>query len=95
MMSKSLLKRAHRMLPRPDLKDEEQFCHFENEFFEFLEHNEHELALDKLENLGKLVLPRGGFWKTLIRAATNMDLIRKVPYYEEKYSEVLSRQSKI
>jgi hypothetical protein len=94
-VSEALLKRAHRALPRPDKTTEEQFRVLEKELLEHLKHNEHELALDMLQEAGDLVAPRGGFWKDLIRAAENMGLARRIPYFESKYHEALSRlQSK-
>jgi len=41
---------------------------------EFMDHNEFELALDILEELGHLTSARGGFWRDLERAAENMGL---------------------
>ncbi len=94
-ISEALLKRAHRALPRPDKNAEEQFRVFEKEFLEYLEHNELELALDMLQEAGDLVAPRVGFWKDLIRAAENMGLTKRIPYFETKFHEALSRlQSK-
>jgi len=94
-ISEALLKRAHRALPRPDKNAEEQFRALEKEFLEYLEHNEHEFALDMLQEAGDLVAPRGGFWKDLIRAAENMGLTKRTPYLDNKFQEALSRlQSK-
>lgn len=90
MISAALLRQAHRALPRPT-KDEARFAHLEKEFFEYLDHNEHELALDMLQELGELAEPRGGFWKDLIRAAENMELPKRVPHFQQKYHEALSR----
>jgi hypothetical protein len=90
-ISEALLRRAHRALPRPDKNAEEQFRVFETEFLEYLEHNHHGLALGMLQEAGDLVAPRGGFWKDLIRAAENMGLTKRVPYFETKFQEALSR----
>ena len=89
-ISETLLKRAHHALPRPEKKEEEQFSVLEKEFFAYLEHNEHELALDMLQELGELVAPRGGFWKDLIRAAENMGLSSRTPYFEKMFHEALT-----
>src|SRR5258706_13328826 len=86
-ISEALLKRAQRSLPRPTQEQQERFALLEKNFQEHLEHNEHELALDMLEELGELVLPRGGFWKDLIRAAENMGLSERTPYFEKKFNE--------
>lgn len=88
----SLLRRAHEAMPRP--VDEESVRALEKAFFEYLEHNEHELALDMLQELGELTEPRGGFWKDLVRAANNMELPQRVPYFEKKFREALSRLSR-
>jgi hypothetical protein len=89
-ISEALLKRAHRALPRPTQEQQERFADLETEFEEYLEHNEHELALNKLEELGELVSPRGGFWKDLMRAAENMEQLQRVTYLEKKFHEALS-----
>lgn len=90
-VSEALLRRAHDALPR--LAGGESFQSLEKEFFGYLEHNEHELALDMLQELGELVQARGGFWKDLVRAAENMELPQRVPYFKKKYHEALSRLS--
>jgi hypothetical protein len=90
-VSEVLLKRAHSALPSPEHGKKEQFQALEKEFFDFLDHNEHELALDMLQELGELAIPRGGFWRDMIRAAENMELLNRVPYLEKKYDEALSR----
>jgi hypothetical protein len=94
-ISEALLKRAYRALPRPEKKVEQQFCALEKEFLDYLEHNEHELSLYKLQELGELVVPRGGFWKDLARTAKNMGLSNRAPYFESKFREARPRlQSK-
>jgi hypothetical protein len=89
-ISESLLQRAHRMLPYPDADVEEEFQAIENEFLCYIEHNEHGLALDMLQRLGELALPRGEFWRDLIQAAQNMELHQLVPYYEKKHAEAVA-----
>jgi len=94
-INETLLKRAHAALPSPDTNAKEQFRALEKALLEYLEHNEHELALDKLEEMAGLVEPRGGFWKDLIRVAENMNLLNRIPYFESKFQQALSRlQSK-
>ena len=90
-ISEALLNRAHRALPRPDKSAEDQFGALEKQFFEYLTHNEHELALDMLQEAGDLVAPRGGFWKDLIRAAENMGLSKRIPYFESRFQDALSQ----
>lgn len=89
-VSEALLRSAHRALPREKEK-EERFRFLEREFLEYLEHNEHELALDMMQELGELSAPRGGFWKDLIRAAENMELHHRVPYLQRQFDEALAR----
>jgi len=88
-VSEALLRRAHGVLPRP--VGEGCLRSLQKKFFEYLEHNEHELALDMLQELGELARPRGGFWKDLVRAAENMGLSQRVPYFEKKFHEALLR----
>jgi len=91
-ISETLLKRAHCALPRPAVKAEEQFRALEKALLEYLEHNEHELALDMLQEMGEVVAPRGGFWKDLVRAAENMGLSNRIPYFESKFQQALLHQ---
>lgn len=60
-----------------------------SEYRSFLEHNELELALDMLEELGDLVPCRGGFWRNLERAAESMDLHDRIPYLRERFKQAL------
>jgi hypothetical protein len=43
-------------------------------FKEFIDHNEFELALDALEELGEIARYPGGFWRDLKRADLAMEL---------------------
>jgi hypothetical protein len=92
-ISEALLKSAHRALPQPTREQQGRFDALEKDFEEHLNHNKHELALDKLQELGELASPRGGFWKDLIRAAENMLLVNRIPHLEKKFNEALSRLS--
>lgn len=89
-VSEALLRSAHHALPREKEKDE-RFRSLEQWFLEYLEHNEHELALDMLQELGELCAPRCGFWKELIRAAENMERQDRVPYLQNQFDEALDR----
>ena len=89
-ISETLLKRAREALPRPQTELPE-FTALEKEFAEYLDHNEHELALNALEGLGDLVAPRGGFWRDLMRAAENMELLDRIPQFQRKFDQALSR----
>ena len=62
-----------------------------NWFDEYLDHNELELALDMLEEIGGLIPCRGGYWRTLERAAESMDLQERVPYFREQFHVALAR----
>jgi hypothetical protein len=44
-----------------------------------------------LEHAGSLVLARGGFWKDLERAATNMALVARASQLRRKFQEALER----
>ena len=59
-------------------------------FDEYLHHNELELALDVLEEIGDLVPCRGGYWRDLERAAESMGLEERVPYFREQFPRCAS-----
>ena len=61
------------------------------EYERTLGHNELELALDALEHAGSLVLARGGFWKDLERAATNMGLAARASQLRRRFQETSER----
>ena len=92
-ISETLLRRAYNALP--GLPQNEKFCSLEKTLFEYIEHNEHALAFDVLEELGDLASPRGGFWKDLIRAAENMELTDRIPRFKKNFDEALSRPKPI
>jgi hypothetical protein len=50
----------------------------------FLEHNELELALDELADVGVANAPSADFWRKLCRAAQNMGLTEHVAKFERK-----------
>lgn len=78
------------MLPESE-KDAEEFHRLDREFVSYIEHNEHELALDMLEEMAEIAPTRGGFWKDLIRAAENMELFARVPRLRQGFDAALSR----
>jgi len=92
-VSDTLLRRAREALPPPNKKSQIQFDRFDGHFREYLDHNEHELALDMLEEMGQLVPSRGGFWKDLERAARNMELEGRIPFFEEQFATAIRRIS--
>ena len=75
----------------PNESVKEEFERLDAQFFDMLEHNEHELALDMLEEIGWITQPRGGFWKDLIRAATNMKLEGRIPRLKAEFDKALAR----
>lgn len=50
----------------------------------YLEHNELELALDELADIGYTNAPPPEFWRSLIRAAENMSLNDRISLYEQE-----------
>jgi hypothetical protein len=82
----TLLERARHALPK---LDEREHVALLTQYREFLEHNELELALNILEELGHLVSARGGFWRDLERAADNMGLIERLPALRKAFSDAL------
>jgi hypothetical protein len=79
-----LLERARQALP-PSISLEH--AGLLSQYREFLEHNEFELSLDVLEELGHLVSARGGFWRDLERAAECMELGERLPALRKAFSE--------
>lgn len=53
-------------------------------FEECLHHNEMELALDELEDLGLTNAPPSEFWRDLMRAAENMELTDRAADFERR-----------
>jgi hypothetical protein len=56
---------------------------------EYLDYNELELALDQLEGLGELNDCRGGFWRSLEKAAALMGLEERAASLHQKFEDVL------
>jgi len=90
-VSDALLRRARVALPNPDAESKEEFARLDGQFAEMLDHNEHELALDFIEEMGLIAQPRGGFWKDLERAAENMELVDRIPRIRSEFDKALSR----
>ena len=84
--TETLLERARRALP---VGHEQEYAALLTQYHEFLEHNELELALDILEELGHLISARGGFWRDLERAAKNMGLVDRLPALRKAFSEAI------
>lgn len=90
-VSVTLLRHARASLPPPSASVTTDFDRLDQNFAEYLEHNEHELALNTLEEMGKLCLPRGGFWRDLERAANNMGLTSRVADLRVEFNKALER----
>jgi len=87
------LRAAEQSLPSspPEVAGEYERLHAE--FTSFLDHNELELALDMLQELGELVPCRGEFWQDLERSAESMDLFHRIPYIRKQLELATTRQS--
>lgn len=83
----TLLERARRALPDFPADHERECAALLAEYREFLEHNELGLAFDTLEQLGRLVPARGGFWRDLERAAEIMGLADRLPALRKAFVE--------
>ena len=83
------LEHARGLLPSPSPEAAAEYERLLAEYRSFLEHNELELALDRLEELGDLVPCRGGFWRNLERAAESMDLHDRISYLRERFKQAL------
>ena len=90
-VTRTLLSRARAALPLPSPDAKAEFEETLAEYEHMLDHNELELALDALEHAGSLVTSRGGFWKDLERAATNMELIARASQLRRRFQEALER----
>jgi hypothetical protein len=87
--TETLLERARNALPVASEQQEQEYVTLLTRYHEFLEHNELELALDTLEELGHLVSCRGGFWRDLERAAENMGLVDRLPALRKGFFDAL------
>jgi len=86
------LRSAQRALPEPPSEVAAEFERLLSEFSSFLDHNELELALDMLQELGELVACRGGFWRDLERAAESMSLSNRMPYFRTRFEQSTPKQ---
>ncbi|CCD94614.1 hypothetical protein BRAO375_3660008 [Bradyrhizobium sp. ORS 375] len=84
-MVRALLGRAQATLPSPPLRHVQACAKLYEDFAEYLEHNELELALDTLMELGHLTSPGDGFWRDLERAAEVMGLNNRVVALRESF----------
>lgn len=80
--TRAYLQAAFRELPASLAKGEEGQT--TQQYFEWLEHNELELALDELEGLGETNPVPISFWRALLDAATNMNLGEHAERYRQR-----------
>ncbi len=81
------LEHARGLLPPPSPAVASEYEHLLSEYRSFLEHNEFELALDMLQELGDLIPCRGGYWRNLERAAESMELQHRIPYLRQRFEQ--------
>jgi hypothetical protein len=88
-ITETLLRRARHALPeKPHGEQAALLARYQ----EYLDHNELELALDALEELGHLLSAHGGFWRDLERAAENMGLSDRLPALRKAFSDAPLKQ---
>ena len=85
------LERARRLLPSAPVDLAADYGRLLSEYNSYLEHNELELALDMLQELGDLVPCRGGYWRNLERAAETMELHARIPYLRQRFEQTAGR----
>lgn len=86
------LRSAQRALPEPPTEIAGEFGRLQSEFSSFLDHNELELALDMLQQLGEMVSCPGGFWRDLERAAESMSLTNKMSYFKTQFEQSIPKR---
>jgi len=90
MVIRSQMEQA-RELMRPVAAMDDKGVRLLQEYRQFLEGCQFELALGKLEELGHLQLAPGGFWRWLEQAAISLNLSDRIPGYREERSKALDR----
>jgi hypothetical protein len=81
----TLLKSARSTLPGCTESTAEDFQKLDEDFKEFLQNNEHELALDMIVEMGLFTQVKGEFWRYLEKAAENMGLHDRIPFFRSKF----------
>jgi hypothetical protein len=84
-ITENFLNSAFNLLPNNPQPNSEEGGTVEN-YKEYLEHNELELALDELEGLGEVNKVSKDYWRNLLNAAKQMSLKEKV----EKYQNIIN-----
>src|SRR5262245_12598005 len=81
------LEHARELLPPAPHSARAVYKRLLSDYRSYLDHNELELALDMLQELGDLVPCRGGYWRNLERAAETMELQDRIPYLRERFHQ--------
>jgi hypothetical protein len=87
----ALLERARNALAAPSPTHEAAYGALVARYHEYLQHNELELSLDALEELGNLASAPTTFWRDLEQAAITMQLEDRLPGLREKAQEAANR----
>ncbi|MGZ0655647.1 hypothetical protein ACWPKS_08570 [Coraliomargarita sp. W4R72] len=87
-----LLEQGREKLPNPSEKEKERFKKIHEDFLGYLQHNEHEMALDMLESMSELVEPRGGFWRHMKKTANHMKIINRDDFYDRQFDMALQER---
>lgn len=85
------LKLATKTIPKPSTQIKNDYIRLIREHSEFLDQNEFEPALDRLEEIAGLIPCRGGFWRNLERAAQTLGLSNRATRYREEFKRALDR----
>ena len=87
--TRSFLEAATKLLPPSIAPTHEKLIRYR----EWLEHNELELALDELKNIGEDILLPQEFWDELKKASLNMGLIERVDIICSTCGKVLAHHN--
>ncbi len=86
-VTKAQWEHARGLLPAASSETAAQYERLLSDYTSYLDHNELELALDMLQELGDLVRCRGGYWRNLERAAESMELRGRTAYLRQRFEE--------
>ena len=81
------LDHVRRFLPPPSAEVAVEYERLLSDYRSYLGHNELELALDMLQELGDLISCPGGYWRNLERAAESMELHHRISYFRQKFEQ--------
>lgn len=87
------LEHARGLLPEPPADVAAEYERLLTDYRSYLGHNELELALDTLQELGDLVPCRGGLWRNLERAAETMELHDRLPHLRQRFVQAAKESS--